>query len=145
MELVLGPFDGYYAAVRVRRSGAKVQASYKVCVTPPADYRTAPSLRHRRVEGLFESLEEGCDIAEQLARLHIAGLSGSKPENLAAENHAGPAEAQNSLDHYPASDGWGTMYSPTEPAALSPMDKPAQPCSLYAPTEPAPLLFPIRR
>jgi hypothetical protein len=142
MELVLGPFDGYYAAVRVRRSGAKVQASYKICVTPPADYRTAPSVRHRRVEGLFESLEEGCDIAEQLARLHIAGLS--KPGNLTVENHAAPAGAQNSLDHYPTSDGWGTMYSPTEPAALYPMGEPAQPCSLYAPTEPAPL-FPIRR
>jgi hypothetical protein len=140
MEIVSGPFHGYYAAVRVRASGAKFQASYKVCAVRPADYSGAISVRCRRVEGLMDTMEEARDIAEQLARLQIAGLSGADLRNLPPEKEGTAGEMENSWDQYPAGGTAGTLYSPTEPAPLYALSAPTEPCPLYAPTEPAPLL-----
>jgi hypothetical protein len=141
MEKVLGPFHGYYAAIRVLPSGAKFSASYKICTSPATDYGRAIPLRHRRVGGVWDSVEEAFDIAEQLARLLIAGLGVPDSGGLRSANGAAAAQSESAGSGHPGSEGEPSLYAATEPCPLYPPRAPAG--RLYAPTEPAPL-FPMR-
>jgi hypothetical protein len=122
MEKLFGPVDGYYGAIFVRELGGKFRVSYKVCAAAPTDYRSARPVRHKRVDGLSDSPAEAFDIAEQLARLHIAGLSNPVEEAQApAYSDTVPAEFESSLgDHAPRTNT-GRMYAATEPCPLYPL------------------------
>jgi len=72
---VLGPFHGFHVVVCVREMGeigGKFAASYKLC-THPGDERAAAA-PERSVSGVADSVQQAVNIAEQLARLHLAGL-----------------------------------------------------------------------
>lgn len=134
MEKVLGPIDGYYAAIFARELDGKFRASYKVCAIAPADYGSACPLRHRRVGGPSDTLDEAMDLAEQLARLQIARLRDQDDAKTARKSPRIVA-----LD-FDTSIGDGTrvewpahMYAPTEAA---PLYAPTEPGHLYAATEP---------
>jgi len=74
VEAVLGPFYDSYVVVCVREMGAigmKFAASYKVCADPARPGVDAEP--ERFVAGLADSVQEAMDIAEQLARLYLAG------------------------------------------------------------------------
>jgi hypothetical protein len=135
MEKVLGPIDGYYAAICARELDGKFRVSYKVCAVAPADYGSAFALRQRRVGGPSATLNEAMELAEQLARLQIARL---RDENEARSASQPPAIAAVDFDTSIGDEApvqqLGRLYAPTEPAPLS-----AQPTHLYAATEPAPL------
>jgi hypothetical protein len=126
MEKVLGPIDGYYAAIFVRELGGKFRASYKVCSVAPADYRSAYPLRHKRADGLLDSAAQAMEIAEQLARLQIARLCDQRRAQISLPP-AAPLDFDSSLGEGMAAHGSGRMYAATEPSPL------------YAATEPAPL------
>lgn len=111
MEIVLGPFNGYFAVVHaceVEGAGGGFLASYKICEAAPADYWSAVALRQKSVAGVLDSAEDAIAIAVQLARLQMAGL---------------PAR----------SDGAAQDSQPSAPPMLP------QNARLYAPTVPAPL------
>ncbi|MDB5880447.1 MAG: hypothetical protein JWP43_325 [Ramlibacter sp.] len=98
MERVVGPVDGYYVAIFTRELDGKFRASYKVCEAAPADYRSAPPVRHGRVDGTSDTLAHAFELAEQLARLQIARLRDAKESRWAT--------------------GSAIMYAPTEPCPL---------------------------
>jgi hypothetical protein len=117
VDKVSGPFGGYYVALRVSELDGKFCAAYKVCAAPPPDYASASPVRRKRVEGLLDTRDEAFDIAEQLARLQIAGLSPA-PQAGDSSFRARAAELERLLEPYePALDA---MYSPTEPCPLYP-------------------------
>lgn len=128
MERTIGPVDGYHVAIFARELAGTFRASYKVCILPPEDYRSACPLLHRRVDGKYHTLKEAFGIAEGLARLQISRLTKGKGL-AAAEEYAAtvPAELHGSADDDNSSFDSSVLYAPTEPAPL------------YAATEPAPL------
>jgi len=63
MEKMIGPVQGYYAAIFARELDGKFRASYKVCEVAPADYRSACPVRHARVEGLWKTAAQAFDGA----------------------------------------------------------------------------------
>jgi hypothetical protein len=127
MEKVLGPIDGYYAAIFVRELGGKFRASYKICSVAPADYRSAYPLRHKRADGLLDSAAQAMEIAEQLVRLHIARLRDQRQGHASDTLPGVPLDFDSSLGDGLAAQGTGRLYAPTEPSPL------------YAATEPSPL------
>jgi hypothetical protein len=137
MEKVVGPIDGYYAAILARELDGKFRVSYKVCAIAPADYGSALALRQRRVGGPSDTLDEAMELAEQLARLQIARLRDEKEAKAASQ---GPAltevDFDTSIGDEEPVQRLGRLYAPTEPA---PLQMSAQPTHLYAATEPAPL------
>jgi len=118
MEKVLGPIDGYYVAIFARELDGKFRASYKVCVTAPSSYGIASPLRHGRVGAPSGTLDDAMDVAEQLARLHIARMQ------VRVQPGARPAAAIDGVDF------------DTSIGGQTPVQGPAH---LYAPTQPAPL------
>jgi hypothetical protein len=119
MEKVLGPIDGYYAAIFVRGLGGKFRASYKICSVAPADYRSAYPLRHKRADALLDSAAQAMEIAEQLVRLHIARLRderhGHTQDSLPPPI---PLDFDSSLGEGLAAQDTGRMYAATEPSPL---------------------------
>jgi hypothetical protein len=101
MEKMIGPVQGYYAAIFARELDGKFRASYKVCEVAPADYRSAGPVRHARVEGLWKTAAQAFGMAEQLARLQIA--------RLLDQGAAGETPPQGSASH---------LYAATEPCPL---------------------------
>ena len=74
VEAVLGPFYDSYVLVCVREVGVigtKFACSYKLCTDPT--FASASAEPERFVAGLADSVQAATDIAEQLARLHLAG------------------------------------------------------------------------
>jgi hypothetical protein len=119
MERVLGPVDGYYAAIFARELNGSFRASYKVCAIAPADYGSARPVRHKRVDGLFDTSAQAFDIAEQLARLQIARLRDEREWAGANRRPAMLAlDFDTSLGDEPQAGGTGRLYAPTEPAPL---------------------------
>lgn len=116
MEKVVGPVDGYYAAIFACELDGKFRASFKVCAAAPADYRSAYPVRHARVDGVSDTPAQAFEIAEQLARRQIARLRDGDETSLQG--------------------GSGTLYAATEPCPLYAATEPAP---LYAATEPCPL------
>jgi hypothetical protein len=137
MEKVLGPIDGYYAAICARELGGKFRVSYKVCAVAPADYGSALALRQRRVGGPSDTVDEAMDLAEQLARLQIARLRDENEARFARQSPAMVAvDFDTSIGDDTPAQQLGRLYAPTEPA---PLHISAQPSHLYAATEPAAL------
>jgi hypothetical protein len=137
MEKVLGPIDGYYAAICARELDGRFRVSYKVCAVPPADYVSARALRQRRVAGPSDTLGEAMELAEQLARLQIARLRDEKESMSASQPPAvGALDFDTSIGDDTPVQQLGRLFAPTEPA---PLLMAAQPTHLYASTEPMPL------
>jgi hypothetical protein len=146
MEKVLGPIDGYYAAIFARELDGKFRVSYKVCAVAPADYASAFALRQRRVGGPSDTLDEAMELAEQLARLQIARLRDEKEAKSASRSPAlTEVDFDTSIGDETPVQRLGRLYAPTEPAPLQMFAQPAhlfaatEPASLYAVTEPCPL------
>ena len=121
MEKVVGPVDGYYAAIFARELNGRFRASYKICATAPADYRSACPLKHARVDGVSDTLARAFELAEQLARLRIARLRDRAEAKTAMTPQPTVAvEFESSWGDGADPAGSGRMYAATDPCPLYP-------------------------
>jgi hypothetical protein len=115
MEKVIGPINGCYAVIVARKVDGKFRASYKVCASAPADYRSAAPLRHRRLSGLSDTPIEAIEIAEQLVRLHIARLEDEDEARAAAKlPRVLVADFDSSMSDETPGQRLDRLYAPTE-------------------------------
>jgi hypothetical protein len=123
MEKILGPFNGYLVKVFVAPAdgqAGKFSASYRICADGQSEAQ-AGALVQKRVGGLWGSIDEACDIAVQLARLHLAGLRGRVAEAAVPET-----KPKTSLAEFAKSwcedehESPPLSYEPTLPSPLQP-------------------------
>ena len=114
IDLICGPFDGYYVVVSVGSmgdlGGGRFIASYKIFRHAPGEVLTENCRLKHRVAGLWNSVEEAQGVAVQLARLKIASfpMRGGQSNRRSAPELADFAPA-------PAS------FEPTVPCPLMPV------------------------
>ena len=119
MERVVGPIDGFYAAIFARELDGQFRASYKVCTIRPADYRSAVPVRHKRVDGVAATLPQAFAIAEQLARLQIVRLRDRLTVRQArAAALRTQVDFDTSAGDHGLRAGSGSLYAPTQPCPL---------------------------
>lgn len=124
MEKVFGPFSGYLAIVSVSESedGTKFAASYSICRSSSGEDSDGRVLQ-KSVGGHSASIDEATEIALQLARLQISGLTarGTSCATTRGERASTLTAFRTSWGADPQCSPTSQAYQPTMPCPLLPI------------------------